>query len=100
MTSPHAVASHFEGLAAGFAGAMANAMADGRARAEARAHEAAAARAEAETLAGVATVARAMTTDRLTLRRLHAENVALKAQLAAQMARAARAEEALIRVRR
>lgn len=100
MQTAHEITGHFEGMAYGLAGAMANCLENGRANAAARREADAQARQDAETLTHTAQIARAMTSDRLVLRRLQAENDALRAEMSALQQRAARAEAALIRVRR
>lgn len=82
MTSnPAHVIGHFENLAYGLAAGLATAHSNGIARGSERVAAVHADRAEAAALDDVIRVARAVTADRLEIRRLQAENAALRAEL-------------------
>jgi hypothetical protein len=79
----------FENGAYGLAAGLSAALASGTARGNERVAAVHADRAEAAALDDVARVARAVTADRLELRRLQAENAALRAELHGHRVRAA-----------
>ncbi|MGU3362295.1 hypothetical protein ACLBWX_18365 [Methylobacterium sp. M6A4_1b] len=87
--SPDRFLNTFETGAYSLAAGLSVALANGTARGNAAVAAVHADRAEAAALGDVARVARAVTADRLELRRLQAENAALKAELHAHRVRAA-----------